>query len=74
MNNKNRNPFLMVLLGIGIAILSGLMIPVLVSALLSLMGVVALGVACPEIGIALLILFIIIGLPVYIITLAVTHK
>ncbi len=71
---KKRNPLQAVLLGIGIAILSGLLIPVVITALLSLLGIIALGVAVPEIGVSLLILMLLIGLPVYFITLAVTNK
>ena len=74
MEKRKRSPLEAVLLGIGIAILSGLLIPVVITALLSLLGIIVLGVAVPEIGISLLILMLLIGLPVYFITLAVTNK
>ena len=74
MEKRKRSPLEAVLLGIGIAILSGLLIPVVITALLSLLGIIMLGVAVPEIGISLLILMLLIGLPVYFITLAVTNK
>lgn len=74
MDNKQMNPLAAVLLGFAIAILSALIIPIVVVTLLALIGVITLGVACPEVAIAILIVCIIIGFPTYIITLAVCHK
>jgi hypothetical protein len=62
------------LVAIGAAILTALAIPIIIVALLAFLGIIALGVAVPEIGIALIIMAAIFGVPIYFITLAVNHK
>lgn len=52
-----------VLKGFGIMVLAGLAIPILVSFILSMLGIIGLAVAAPEIAIALIILLAIIAIP-----------
>ena len=52
-----------VLKGFGILLLAGLAIPILVSFMLSMLGIICLGVAAPEIALALIILLMIFAIP-----------
>lgn len=52
-----------VLKGFAIMVLAGLAIPILVSFILSMLGIICLGMAAPEITIALIILLIVFAIP-----------